>query len=48
MVQLQRVAREGTCDGRAARALTRLEMIEPAKKADYKLTSKGRRALKGA
>lgn len=47
MGQLRKVAETGECDGRSARALTRLGWIEErASGFGYKLTSKGRKALK--
>lgn len=45
--QLKRVDETGDCDGRAARALKRLGLIEEAAKKPWKLTSQGRKALKG-
>lgn len=44
--KLRQVAETGECDGRSARALFRLGLIEPAAKRPWKLTSKGRKALK--
>lgn len=44
--ELGNVEALGECDGRTARALFRLGLIEPGAKRPWKLTSKGRKALK--